>query len=306
MVDPPKDRLERLGELMVFLLDANRPVSRVEIEAAIDMYQGESGRRRFEDDKKTLRKAGIPLRADAPEGEKGEWYYEVRHDEYYLPDLDLTDEESVALNLALRSIELTDVMWGRLGGAKIGALGSDRVATVIELPGVALLPRLHDAVHRRTRLRATYKDKEREIDPYGLVLKHGNWYLVGFDSIRESVVPFRVDRMDPEAVDDVAEAAFEVPAGFDAPTAVPDDAIRMGTDEPVDAVVRLDSRISGLTDVDVGTVIDRGPDGVRLRIPVTHEGAFVSWVLGLGELAVVEEPAELRDAVIARLRELAG
>ncbi len=301
-----KDRLERLGEFMVLLLNAAEPMSRFQIETAIGEYRDEKGRRRFEEDKKTLRQAGIPLRGDAPEGEKGEWFYEIRKDEYYLPELDLTGDEVVALNIACRSVDFTDVLWGRLAGAKIGALGADHVSTVARLPGVELVPRLHDAVHSRIRLRTTYNGTSREIDPYGIAMKHGNWYLVGFDSHRSDVIPFRIDRMDADDIDDVSSGAFDVPSGFDAEASVPDDAITMGRGEPVEATVRVDSRIAELTDFDVGDAVAEEGDEVVLTVPVTHEGAFVAWVLGLGELAVVEGPPELRDAVVARLQELAG
>lgn len=300
-----EDRLERLGRLVACLLDHEQPVSRVELERLFPIYAGPSGKRRFEDDKAALRRAGIPLRAEAPEGEKGTWYYEIRREEYELSELDLSDEERVALNLAVRSIDFSDVVWGRLAGTKLGMVSSAQITTVAELPGIEVLPALAEAVRSRTRLSLVYNANRREVDPYGLVLKHGHWYLVAHDDRRGQVIPFRVDRIEDQTIETVEEDDFEVPAGFDAAAQVPDEAMAMGEDAPVEAVVRLDGRIGELIAPSVGAHCEPDGDDTILRVPVRYRPAFISWVLGFGELVVVEEPPELRAAVVARLKELA-
>ncbi|MBV6509418.1 MAG: Protein PafB [Acidimicrobiales bacterium] len=286
--------------------DHEQPVSRAELEGLFPIYAGTSGKRRFEDDKAALRRAGIPLRSEAPEGEKGTWYYEIRREDYELPELDLSDEERVALNLAVRSIDFSDVVWGRLAGTKLGMVGSAQIATVAELPGIEVLPALAEAVRGRTRLSLAYNGNSRYVDPYGLVLKHGHWYLVAHDHRRDQVIPFRVDRIEEQTIEVVGDGAFEVPAGFDAAARVPDEAIGMGEDPPVEAVVRLDGRIAELVASSVGADCEPDGDDTILRMPVRYRPAFVSWVLGFGELAVVEEPPDLRQAVVTRLKELAN
>jgi predicted DNA-binding transcriptional regulator YafY len=43
-------------------------------------------------------------------------------------------------------------------------------------------------------------------------------------------------------------------------------------------------------------------DWTLVRLPVTDEEGFVSWVLGFGEDAVVRKPDRVRQAVVRRLR----
>ncbi len=68
----------------------------------------------------------------------------------------------------------------------------------------------------------------------------------------------------------------------------------------------LDGRIAELVASSVGADCEPDGDDTILRMPVRYRPAFVSWVLGFGELAVVEEPPDLRQAVVTRLKELAN
>ena len=296
-----RDRLERVGNLVAYLLDRAGPASREDIERVIPEYEGDSGRRRFEDDKATLRKAGIDIRTVEHYGETG---YELRRRDYELPKLDLTDEEQAALSLAISSVDFEKVVWSRLAGLKLGADGPSPLGVIAALPGTELLPRLDEAVVEHRRIRFRYKREDREVEPWGLVLKHGRWYVPGWDRGRDARRTFRVDRIDPGSlvVDDQHDA-FEVPAGIEPIDLVPDDALSIGGGDAVTARLRVDRRIAPL--VAPGTPPDGGTeDEVVVEVQVAYRDGFVPWVLSFGELVVVEEPAELRRAVIERLQEL--
>lgn len=79
---------------------------------------------------------------------------------------------------------------------------------------VAELAAVAEAVWAQQRLRITYHRRDgevvREIDPLGLIVKAGTWYLAARN--RERVLTYRVDRIrdaEPTGAD------FERPAGFD-------------------------------------------------------------------------------------------
>ena len=295
------DRLQRVGSLFAHLVSAGAPRTRAQIEAEFPFYEGERGRRRFEDDKAALLRAGIPLETlDLPGGHA----YTIRSQDYAMPTLDeLTAEEFDALVLATNVIAFQGVSWAHLASAKLDIPGL-RPDVMTELPGIEVLPTVDDAVLTRTRLRFHYKGEDRTVDPWGVTFKHGRWYLVGYDHLRDDDRCFRLDRLPPDTLEAVGEpAAFERPADLDPAELVPDDATTMGDAEPRQARVRIDRRIGELV---AGEVVEEAVDHLVVELQVAHEGAFVTQVLGWGELAEVLDPPALRTAVIDRLRELAG
>jgi predicted DNA-binding transcriptional regulator YafY len=298
--------LERVGLLLFFLLETERPVDRDELEEAIPEYRGDSGRRRFEDDKAALRRAGVPMRTVESFGEVG---YELRRRDYELPPLDLTDEEREALALAVSSVDFTRVAWSRLAGLKLGAEGPSAVGTVAELPGIDLLPELSDAARRHRRVSFRYRGEDRVVEPWGLVVKNGRWYVPGWDRARDGQRTFRVDRIEPGslAVDD--DGTYVVPDDVTVADLVPDDGLSIDAGSAIVARLRADRRIASMVAPGThpaATADEAGPDEVVVEVEVSYPEAFVPWVLTFGELVVVEDPPELRDAVVARLRELAG
>ena len=111
-----------------------------------------------------------------------------------------------------------------------------------------MLPVLRGATARRAVIAFTYRDRPREVDPYGLMLRDGFWYLVGRDHGHDAVRTFRVDRIagDVRIVGD--DGAFERPAGFDPREVLPTDAKQFGVvDDPtVTARVRIAPERAGL------------------------------------------------------------
>ena len=292
------DRLQRVGSLFAYLLEADVPKTRAQIEAEFPFYEGPSGRRRFEDDKAALLAAGIPL--ETVELGVGTGYI-VRRTDYVMPDLELDEDELRALELAATAVDFQGVSWAHLASAKLDVPGL-RPDVMTELPGIEVLPLIDEAVLTRTRLRFDYRGEGRTVDPWGVAFKHGRWYLVGFDHLRADHRCYRVDRLPPDTLEAVGEpGAFERPADLDPAALVPDDAATMGDGELRQARLRVDRRIAELV---AGVVVEETDDHVVVELQVSHEPAFVSQVLGWGELAQVLGPPELRQAVIDRLREL--
>ncbi len=292
-----RDRLERLTNLVLALLDTERPLTIHQIADAVTGYPegAEARRQAFERDKRTLREEGIPIAVEPVESEE-QWGYRIRPEDYYLPSLGLDHDEQVALNLAVAGVHL-DEGSGRGALVKLGVADADSPSPVASLPSLPQLPRLHEALRARASVRFGYRGEERRVEPYGLLFRSGFWYLVGRDQARQALRTFRVDRMDGRLV--VGEAgAFEPPADFDAATAFPEEPWRLGEGEVTLAEVLIDQWQAPLVEAELGesAVVERRRDGsIVVRLEVANEDAFRSWVLGLLDHAVVLSPAPLRQ-----------
>ena len=105
--------------------------------------------------------------------------------------------------------------------------------------------------------------------------------------------------------------SFDRPEGFDVRAAFPADAKLLGgdlDDHPTARVLvsgaRASSVVAGLGD---DAVVERRSDGsVVVAVPCTNRSAFLSWVLGLVEHAVVLDPPEERAAVVDWLTAVAA
>src|SRR5205814_2792063 len=221
--------------------------------------------------------------------------YRIHREDYELPALDLTDDERVALHLAVTAVRLGGGGEGRDALLKLGGIEGAAAPTLAALPDVPALPALFDAYRRRARVTFTYRGGPRRLDPYGILFRNGHWYAVGFDADREAIRAFRADRIESE-VEAGRGGAFERPEGFDPASALRDEPWRFGDEEPVEALVLVAPTQAGWVEADLGgqAVVERREDGaVVVRMAVTNRDAFRSYVLGLLDHAEVLAPPAL-------------
>ncbi|HET9772569.1 MAG TPA: WYL domain-containing protein [Acidimicrobiia bacterium] len=307
------DRLERLTNLVAVLLETGRPLTLEEIVERVPGYppERESYRRQFERDKATLREIGVPISLEALFAFDQESGYRIHRADYELPPLDLTDDERVALQLAVTAVRLgagPSGDAGREGLLKLGGLESVAAPTLAALPDVPALPSLFDAYRRRARVSFTYRGGPRRLDPYGILFRNGHWYAVGFDPDREAIRAFRADRIE-SGIEPGPGGSFERPEGFDPASALRAEPWRFGDEEPVEALVLVSATQAGWVEADLGgrAVAERHDDGaIVVRMAVTNREAFRSWVLGLLDHAEVLAPPELRADMMQWLSALAG
>jgi proteasome accessory factor B len=312
------DRLERLVNLVAALLDANRPLTRDEVRSRVGGYaeDDEAFRRNFERDKDLLRQMGMPLvlepldplRPDSPVG------YHIPRDRYELPDPGLADDELAALHLAASAVELegalgreaaTTALWKL---AATPGVGSERVAApaVAEVPADARVTVVFGAVAGRQRIRFRYRDTDREVDPWRLSYRKGQWYLAGWDHGRQDSRTYRLDRLQGDPVPVGEPGAFARPIRTDAGTPPP---WQLGDDDEVVAEVLVDATQADWAAAEVGeaAVAERWPDGsIVLKLAVTNNEALRSFVLGFLDHAEVLGPPALRDQMIGWLLQVAG
>ena len=306
-----KNVLERLLNLLAFLLTAGRPVTADEIRSTVagyDRSSDEAFHRMFERDKDLLRGMGVPLELQATDVWAVESGYVIDPDRYRLPEIDLTDEERAALWLAAQVVRIGGEAQGpdailKLGGARVTAgvepLGADLGAEV------DALAELFAAVADRRRARFDYRGRRRQVDPYGLGHRRGHWYLVG--ASEGEVRVFRVDRLADLDVE-VEAGAFTRPDGFDLRSELDTAPWQAGTDLPVMAQVSFDPEVSWWASQRWGGQIEaetRPDGGIDVRMEVVNVEAFVGWVLTFGAHAEVTGPPELRRRVVDRVRGVA-
>jgi predicted DNA-binding transcriptional regulator YafY len=313
------DRLERLTNLVAVLLETGRPLTLEEIVERVPGYppERESYRRQFERDKSTLREIGVPISLEALYAFDQETGYRILRADYELPALDLTDDERVALHLAVTAVRLEGGSGGAgpsSGGAgkeallKLGGIEGAGAPTLAALPDVPALPALFDAYRRRARVTFGYRGGPRRLDPYGILFRNGHWYVVGFDADREAIRAFRADRIE-SGIEPGPAGTFERPEGFDPSSALRDEPWRFGDEEPVEALVLVSGAQAGWVEADLGprAVAERRDDGsVVIRLAVTNREAFRSFVLGLLDHAEVLAPPDLRADMVRWLTALSG
>ncbi|MGH9046488.1 MAG: WYL domain-containing protein, partial [Acidimicrobiales bacterium] len=302
----PLDRLERLTDLVLVLLHANRPMTLSELARDVPGYPtGRDARRQaFERDKRLLREEGIPLVTESMEGPE-QYGYRIDPDTFYLPDLQLTPDEQAALQLAVAGVHLGDPS-GRDALAKLGATGVGEARPLASLdPPRALVP-LFDAVRIRAAVRFVHRGSSRSMSPAGLWFRRGHWYVVGWDADRQAARSFRVDRIEdlPQVGE---EGTAELPEDFDASAVVPDEPWLTGGDETEEVELAVDAIEAQRVIDELGpaALVRRSGDGsVRVRFSVSNRMALRSWVLGLLDHAEVLEPAGLRNETVAWLESI--
>lgn len=310
------DRVERLTNLLALLLEAKVPMSLVDIAHALGaQYPDDLKARRaaFERDKAALRDIGVPIETEIRSGDDlaGQTLYRIDRARYELDDLALADDEMRALQIAVAAVR-TDSGFGRDAILKLGGgLSSDeRPPISAVLPSRSELPMIRSAVASRTPISFGYRGERRSVDPWGVLLRGGFWYLVGRDHVREAKRTFRLDRFEGP-IELGRPGSFDRPQDFDPRSAFPADPKQIGhaVDDAIEATVRIGHLRAAASERELGAerVIARHDDGsIDVLVPATNADAFRSWIIGLVEHAEVLEPPQVRADVAEWLRSVAG
>jgi proteasome accessory factor B len=307
MPDAPS-RVERVLNLLALLLDTKVPLTREELVRELDGYPEalSAYRRAFERDKETLRGMGVPITTEMI-GDAGEIGYRVRPDDYYLPDLGLTSEETAALRVAVSAISLGNQA-GEGALMKLGGVGDESAAPIASLPIAPALATLFEAFRHRAVVTFVHRGRTRTVEPWGLSSKRGQWYLVGYDRDREAVRAFRADRIEGD-VSVGATEAFRAPADFRPDDHVQDRPWLLGDDAPVTVRLAVDAarRDAVLAALGTDAIIVADDDvTTTVELAVTNAAALRGIVVGFLEHVELLEPNELRADLIAWLERIAG
>jgi proteasome accessory factor BC len=303
---PAPDRLERLTDLVLVLLNTKSPLTLAELARDVPGYpEGHDARRQaLERDKRLLRDEGIPILTESVEG-PDQFGYRIDADAFYLPDLQLTPDEQASLQLAVAGVHLGDPS-GRDALAKLGASGVGDARPLASFdPPRALVP-LFDAVRLRAVTDFSYRGLDRSVTPAGLWFRNGHWYVVGWDADRGAGRTFRVDRIEG-AVTVGPPSSGRLPEDFDAQGSVPDEPWRVGGEEVEQVELLVDAVEAARVTTELGddAVTERSADGsVRFALAVSNRDALRSWVLGMLDHAQVLAPPDLRGEIVGWLERI--
>jgi proteasome accessory factor C len=235
------DKLIRQLSLVAFLMAELRPLTARDIKGNVEGYQemsDEAFARRFYSDRAELVSLGVPLDSQRDEF-TGEELYTLRSERYFLPPLDLDDDELAALQTCLYLLEgrfayaeplrlaLQNLALGRSAGLLEGAPTATAVRVEVRDPDYTpelqgRLGKLEAAISKQRTVRFAYwsiardEERERTINPYALLPENGTWYVIGLDLEDGVVKSFRVSRIRSEIrFATRRERDFRVPETFD-------------------------------------------------------------------------------------------
>jgi len=315
-----KRKTERLLGLVVCLLSTSRYLTADQIRQAVPGYpeQDELFKRMFERDKEDLRDLGVPLETGLNHPFDDDPGYRIRQQDYELPELRLEADEAAVLGLAAR-------VWQRaeLAGAAAGALLKLRAAgmdAADEQPAPQVIePRLgtpepafgplweavrdHRPVTFSYRAAGRSEPQRRELEPWGVVNRHGRWYVAGWDRGRDDTRVFRLGRIAGAVKFCGPPGSVTVPDGADVRELVRDWDSAPAREHTAILRVRSGTGV-GLRQHAVSVRADEtGPPGWDLvTTRFADVGSFADYAASFGPDAVILDPPDLREAVIARLK----
>lgn len=182
------------------------------------------------------------------------------------------------------------------------AAGVPEGVRVAPEPATAHLGPVRRGVSEGRRLRLGYRGRadaaarQREVDPWELVLHRGSWYLQGHDHDADDLRTFRLDRIESAEVTD-APVEVHRPAG-----ALPTPAYQSGDD---DVRVVLDIAPDGhwVLDLLAADDVTHREDGMTRAVVATDAPQWVvSLVLAARGDVTVVEPEAVRSAVVTTAR----
>ena len=312
--------LERLIDLVALLLNSRRPLTFDEIRTLIPAYQQDdhaAAKRMFERDKDVLKEVGIPIELAATDVWDVEQGYRIPRERYYLADAGFTADEVWALFVAAHAPEESgeaEYAFRKLSAATdpnvLSAMAERTAAPGVDASG-PYLGAIADAVSRGRSIRFRYrpaqgKPGDRHLDPYSLVFRGGNWYVVGLDRVRGEVRSFRLSRM-TSGIKETGESS-PAPQGFSASAHLAAGPWGLGEPEQK-ATVAFSPDVAWMA---IGStpgisILRSRPDGwVVTEMPAGPTDAFVSWILSFGPDAEVVGPRQIRHEVTERLTVLSG
>jgi predicted DNA-binding transcriptional regulator YafY len=322
------EKLIRQLSLISFLMAERRPVTALEIKQEVEGYSDmndEAFARRFYADRAELGELGIELKV-----EKGtEGYYEAENyslppENFYLPPIEFTDQELAGLRTALHLLDgqfayaepfrlaLQQLSWGKPSPLSAPEQGTVRMAVTAAAGGRELsqrLAKIETAIFRRKTIVFDYytigrdKQESRKVNPYHLLFRGGQFYLIGYSHERGDVRVFRLSRIRGKvAYVTKAEHDFPPPQDFDHREYATRTEWQLGETRGT-AQVWISNKIEWLVQRHFGHAgtVTEADGGVVLETEYSDPRALVSWVLGLGEHARILGPAELEHEAAERL-----
>ena len=330
------EKLIRQLSLISFLMAQGRPVSALEIKREVEGYSDmndDAFARRFYADRAELESLGIQLGVEKPgEGFFEAELYSLPPENFYLDAIEFSDDELAALSTALSLLSegefayaeplrlaLQQVAWGHPNPLKEGERAPVEMAMTASAGGRDLsqrLSKIETAISRRKTIEFTYYTMERDetekrkVDPFHLVFRGGQFYLIGYAHEREAVRVFRLSRIQGKVgYASKAEHDFSPPENFDRRDYGQRADWQLGEIRGT-ARIFVRDRIAWLIERDFGAFgelraakkSDDAPGkGSIFETDYASPRELIAWVLRWRQNAQVLAPDELREEAEGRL-----
>ena len=305
-------KIERLINLTIALLATKRYLTKSEIFNSVDGYEGtpETKERMFERDKDDLRSLGIEIEVGSFDplfnDEAG---YKIKQEKYQfdLGDISSTDVSLLSLAAeAWQEASFGDVAQKALLKLRSIGIPSDELSlpeTVLKLSdGGQDLSLITRAIAQHQLLNFAYLDTSmnvnlRSIVPVALSTRNGFWYLSGVDQDIQEIRTFRIDRISGEVTASAGPIDFETPVGFDPH--------KVSFEIPFNDSAVIDVRASKCASLRALAISTTSlGEWDQIKVPILNLDSLASLVLWHGLDAFVQEPAQLKELVVAQLEAL--
>ncbi len=330
------EKLIRQLSLISFLMAQGRPVSALEIKREVEGYSDmndDAFARRFYADRAELESLGIQLGVEKPgEGFFEAELYSLPPENFYLDEIEFSADELAALSTALMlltdggfayaeplRLALQQVAWGHPNPLKEGERAPVEMAMTASAGGRDLsqrLSKIETAISRRKTIEFTYytmergEEEKRKVDPYHLVFRGGQFYLIGLSHEREAVRVFRLSRIQGKVgYASKAEHDFSPPEDFDRRDYGSRADWQLGETQDT-AKIFVRERIAWLIERDYGDYgtlrnavkADNAPGKGRVFETSYASGReLIAWVLRWRQNAEVLAPDDLREEAEGRV-----
>jgi predicted DNA-binding transcriptional regulator YafY len=316
------DALERLVNLAMYLASVQSPVTAEQVRTNVDGYpepqDGAAFRRMFERDKDDLREAGFVIVSD------GENSYRLDPAATFANEIELTAAEAATIRV-VGSAFLGDVSFPfasdlRPALAKLATgvtadlvMAASRLAEEQPSTQATTVALFDDAISARKRVAFDYVNalgahKRHQLEPFGLFIRDGRWYLAGRDCDLDEIRVYAVTRTETVEVNAARPKTpdFERPEEFDVRSYIglP---FQYGSDSFDARVVFGPSqawRASALTG-GFGTLAEGYEGAVVWNVEARDPERLMRWIVENGPDITLSEPAALAEALHERFAKVA-
>ena len=297
-------KTERLINLTLALLATKRYLTKSEIFTTVTGYSGspETMERMFERDKDELRNMGVEIEVKGldPLFEDDQGYL-IRAETFQLNGNEFASDELLYLTMAAN-------LWHD------SALSNDSKAALLKIQSLSgpiefnafnspivrdnensqMLTTAFEAIEKLKQLSFTYNGSDRIVEPLGMFMRSGFWYLVAKDN--QVIKSFKLVRIESKI--SALAGSFKKPEGFDL-----NDYLRRYNEEEVinaEILVRKDQAYSLRSKYQVK---EFDSEWDSMVVPYSYEPEIVENLLWHGQNIIVIKPQSLRSTVISRLEE---
>jgi len=317
-----RKKLLILRDILLRNTDERHGLTRKEIEVELSRYDIEVSRQTFAEDLELLREFGVDIMTDRI-GSKTIYYVGER--EFALPELKLLIDSIQASRFitekkAMELIRKMEKLCSKHEAAELqrGAVIVDRIKNMNESIFYNV-DAVHQAINQNSKIRFQYFNyniqAEREYkhggkiyeeSPYAMVCADDNYYLLAYNSERNIIKNYRVDKLAAVQVTGEPREGREVFEQYDLKRFTRN-SFGMFSGKEAKVTMRFSHRFAN-------AVVDRfGKDVFMRRVddnwvevvaPVVVSPMFFRWLYGLGAEAYIVGPQDVREAMKNHLLEV--